>query len=136
MITPHPGEAARLLNSDTQQLQGDRFNTAKQLAHRYESCVVLKGLGSLICTGHKISICSDGNPGMASGGMGDVLSGITASLMAQQVAQELQVTSSQLHDLVCSAVCLHGAAADEAAKEGQAGMLASDVVNCLKQLLK
>lgn len=136
VITPHPGEAARLLNSDTLQLQNDRFNTANQLAHRYESCVVLKGLGSLICTGHKISICSDGNPGMASGGMGDVLSGITASLMAQQVAQELQVTSSQLHDLVCSAVCLHGAAADEAAKEGQAGMLASDVVNCLKQLLK
>ena len=136
VITPHPGEAARLLDSDAVKLQADRFSAAKQLSNLYESCVVLKGVGSLICTGDKVSICSDGNPGMASGGMGDVLSGIAASLLAQQTAQQPEITSTQLHDLVCSAVCLHSAAADEAAKEGQAGMLASDVVNGLKQLLK
>ena len=136
VITPHPGEAARLLGSDSTQLQYDRFAAAKQLSQRYESCVVLKGLGSLICTNDLVSICSDGNPGMASGGIGDVLSGIVGSLLAQQTAQEQNMSPPEVHDLVCSSVCLHSAAADEAAKEGQVGMLASDVINSLKQLLK
>jgi NAD(P)H-hydrate epimerase len=136
VITPHPGEAARLLESDAPQLQKDRFKAAKQLAKRYESSVVLKGLGSLICTHEQISICSDGNPGMASGGMGDVLSGMTGSLLAQQLAKSYSLDDAGLHDLVSSSVCLHSAAADEAAKGGQAGLLASDVVNSLKQLLK
>ncbi|MEH6343822.1 MAG: NAD(P)H-hydrate dehydratase [Bermanella sp.] len=136
LITPHPGEAARLLDSSAAQVQQDRFTAAAALAKHYDSSVVLKGLGTLICTQDKISICSDGNPGMASAGMGDVLSGIAASLLAQGVVQQEALQPKALHELVCSAVSLHSASADEAAKDGQAGLLASDVINSLKQLLK
>ena len=138
VMTPHPGEAARLLygkevkDGDNGQIQNDRFASVSQLAEKFASSVVLKGLGSLICTDKQTSICSDGNPGMASGGMGDVLSGIMGSLLAQQVSNLPQA----LHEVASSAVCLHSAAADEAAKEGQAGMVAGDVIQQLRGLLK
>ncbi len=138
VMTPHPGEAARLLYvkeeaaGNTGEIQNDRFTSVTDLAQKYASCVVLKGLGSLICSDKKISICSDGNPGMASGGMGDVLTGIVGSLMAQNVL----ALKKDLHDVVSSSVCLHSAAADEAAKEGQAGMVASDVIEQIRGLLK
>ena len=83
VITPHPGEAARLLKLTSADIQADRVNAAQQLAQLYKSSVVLKGLGSLILSGDALSVCYDGNPGMASAGMGDVLSGILASLFAQ-----------------------------------------------------
>ncbi len=133
VMTPHPGEAARLLNINNETIQQDRIASATQLAEQYSSSVVLKGLGSLIHTHGKTSICSDGNPGMATAGMGDVLSGIAGSLLAQGAAQ--QELPEVLHELVSSAVCLHSAGADEAAKEGQSGLVASDVINQLRALL-
>jgi hydroxyethylthiazole kinase-like uncharacterized protein yjeF len=158
VITPHPGEAIRLLGLANGHIETDsnlnRFDVVKDLVHLYSSSVVLKGVGSLICTqlergsddgaGDLISICSDGNAGMASGGMGDVLSGIVGSLMAQSVnaknkESDLKEESSclnALHELVISAVCMHSAAADVAANQGQAGLLASDVVSSIRGLLK
>jgi NAD(P)H-hydrate epimerase len=94
--------------------------------------VVLKGLGSLIQTQRQTSICGDGNPGMASAGMGDVLSGIAGSLMAQNVNSLPQ----DLNTVVCASVCLHSAAADLAAKDGQYGLVASDVADSARYLLK
>jgi hydroxyethylthiazole kinase-like uncharacterized protein yjeF len=136
VLTPHPGEAARLLEVETAQIQADRLTATAHLAHRYTSSVVLKGLGSLVQTGLQVSICQNGNPGMASGGMGDVLSGIMGSVLAQQAAH----LSGAMHELVSSSVCLHSAAADIAGKDcnGQdhlAGLLASDVVSTLRALL-
>jgi NAD(P)H-hydrate epimerase len=132
VMTPHPGEAGRLLGLENQDIQNDRFEAAKNLAEKFASSVVLKGLGSLIQTQRQTSICGDGNPGMASAGMGDVLSGIAGSLMAQNV-NDLQQT---LNTVVCASVCLHSAAADLAAKEGEYGLLASDVADSVRYLLK
>ncbi len=138
VMTPHAGEAAHLLygnslaDGNRQKIQDERLTSVTQLAHKYSSSVVLKGMGSLICSEQQLSICGDGNPGMASAGMGDVLSGIMGSLLAQQVANLPQA----LHEVACAAVCLHSAAADEAAKEGQAGMVATDVIQQLRTLLR
>lgn len=142
VLTPHPGEAARLLNADMQNedvdnhsIQADRFVHAKTLAEMYSSSVVLKGLGSVVHTQRKMSICDNGNAGMATAGMGDVLSGIVGGLLAQQ-SQDRQQLTTYLHDLVCSAVCLHSAAADQIAEHGQVGMLAGDLEQAIWQLLK
>lgn len=156
VVTPHPGEAARLLGVETHVVQADRFKAAKNLSKKWTSSVVLKGVGSLISTRELesedtqqtpetlTSICQDGNVGMASGGMGDVLSGVLGSLMAQSLnpnkIDETFVNESTfnqaLHELVVSGVCLHSAAADLAAHDGQVGMLASDVVDSIRYLLK
>ena len=131
VMTPHLGEAARMLDCDVRNIEQDRFGALKQLSERFSSHVVLKGAGSLIGNHQKVSVCGDGNPGMASGGMGDVLTGITASLMAQY----LKAQPSALHDVISAAVCLHSAAADEGAKQGQSSLLASDLLVELRQLL-
>ncbi len=132
VLTPHPGEAARLLNLENVEIQKDRFAATARIADLYSSSVVLKGQGSLVQTEQLVTICCDGNPGMATGGMGDVLSGILGSLLAQQIKNLPEVMSV----LISSGVCLHSAAADIAAQEGQAGLLAGDVVNSLRALLK
>lgn len=131
VLTPHPGEAARLLACSVDEIQHDRFSQVQRLAEQYSSCVVLKGLGSLICEQQQIHICSDGNAGMASAGMGDVLSGIVASFMAQHTTH----LAEQLLNVVSHGVCLHSASADLVSQQGQAGMLASDVVGALQGLL-
>jgi NAD(P)H-hydrate repair Nnr-like enzyme with NAD(P)H-hydrate dehydratase domain len=157
VMTPHPGEASRLLGLGSSEMQADinlnRFDVVKDLVNLYSSSVVLKGTGSLVGTQaeegadtshHLISICSDGNAGMASGGMGDVLSGIMGSLMAQSLNAKNETSefadessfAGALHELVISAVCMHSAAADVAAEQGQAGLLASDVINSIRGLLK
>jgi len=156
VMTPHPGEAARLLDSTNTTVQDNRFKAAKNLSKAWSSSIVLKGVGSLISTREVepedpelkpntlTSICQDGNAGMASGGMGDVLSGILGSLMAQSLNQNNsnqafvnESTFNQaLHDVVVSGVCLHSAAADLAVNDGQIGMLASDVVENIRFLLK
>ena len=136
VITPHPGEAARLLKLTSADIQADRVNAAQQLAQLYKSSVVLKGLGSLILSGDALSVCYDGNPGMASAGMGDVLSGILASLFAQHCG----ALPALLPQLVNAAVCLHSAAADLATagltptQTHQTGLLASDVIAQLRSL--
>lgn len=140
VLTPHPAEASRLLNGkleafdptiDAKYVQGNRFDVVKTLAEKYASSVVLKGLGSIVHTQRQMGICNNGNAGMATAGMGDVLSGIVGSLLAQN-CQQLPLG---LHDLVCAGVCLHSAAADKMAENGQAGLLASDLEQGIWQLL-
>jgi NAD(P)H-hydrate epimerase len=126
VLTPHPGEAARLLGCSTAGIQSDRFAAARQLQQRYGGVAVLKGNGSLICDDSALLLSDYGNPGMASGGMGDVLSGVIGSLLAQHTAPL---------EAAALGVCLHGAAADMAAVDGQRGLLASDLMPAMRALL-
>lgn len=128
ILTPHPGEAAKLLNVDANVIQNDRYSAISQLQQNYGGIVVLKGSGSLIKDNDKlVGVCSYGNPGMASGGMGDVLSGILGGLCAQGLGVE-KVT--QL------GVCIHAKAADLAAiKDGERGLLAMDLLPYVRALL-
>jgi len=127
VFTPHPGEAARLLQSNTKHIQADRFSAVKQLQQKFGGVCVLKGAGTLIADQHgKLSLCHAGNPGMASGGMGDLLTGIIAGLLAQglDIAQAAQW-----------GVCLHAAAGDTAAQDGERGLLASDLLPWVRTLV-
>ena len=126
-MTPHPGEAARLLDCDTAAIQADRFNTALKLQRRYGGVIVLKGSGTVIVDQNgDVSVCSAGNPGMASGGMGDVLTGIIAGLVAQGFG---------LEDAARVGVCLHATAGDEAAREGERGLMAGDLMPVIRRLV-
>lgn len=128
IITPHPGEAARLLGVKTGDVERDRLQAAQSLAARYGGVVVLKGAGTLIASEQgEMAFADVGNAGMASGGMGDVLSGIIASMMGQQLA---------LFDAACAGCVAHGAAADAvAARRGTRGMLATDLFELLWQFV-
>lgn len=127
VITPHPGEAARLLGWDVQDVQQDRFSAVRALQQRYGGVVVLKGAGTLTFDGDVIHLCSDGNPGMASGGMGDVLSGVIGALMAQGLKP---VDAARL------GVFAHAQAADRcAAYQGERGLLATDLIHQLPFVL-
>ena len=126
ILTPHPGEAARLLGVNSADVQADRFAAVRELQQRYGGVVILKGAGSLISAGAQVFVSSYGNPGMASGGMGDVLSGVIVALLAQGL-EPLQAA--------CLGVCLHGRAADLAAGNAQRGLLATDLMPYLRQLL-
>jgi hydroxyethylthiazole kinase-like uncharacterized protein yjeF len=135
ILTPHPGEAARLLNCDSKTIQSDRITAAKEIQKKFGGITVLKGSGTVIVDdgkddGQKVSICSAGNPGMASGGMGDVLTGVIAGLMAQRTS--LGLTSG---DAARMGVCLHASAGDNAAADGERGMLASDLMPWIRKLL-
>ncbi len=128
VLTPHPGEAARLLGTCVAEVQADRFAAAEALQRRYGGWVVLKGPGTLVAGPgtRPPAVCSDGNPGMASGGMGDVLAGVIGGLLAQGWA------AGEAAEL---GVCLHAAAADSAARvEGERGMLALDLMPHLRRL--
>jgi NAD(P)H-hydrate epimerase len=126
VLTPHPGEAARLLGMTTKQVQADRLQAAQALQQRYGGVCVLKGAGTLVCTSESVAICEAGNPGMASGGMGDVLTGVIAGLLAQGLS---------LVDAACAGVYIHAKAGDRAAQEGERGLLASDVLPHLRKLV-
>jgi len=129
VLTPHPGEAARLLGVETAEVQADRFAAVEALQRRYGGTVVLKEVGTLVLgpRQHPLAVCSDGNPGMASGGMGDVLAGVIGGLIAQGWTPE---EAAEL------GVCLHAAAADRAvAREGERGLLASDLLPHLRRLV-
>lgn len=127
ILTPHPGEAGRLLGCSSKQIQANRLQAVKQLYDRYGGVIVLKGAGTLIYNGEgSIRLASVGNPGMASGGMGDALAGIIAGLVAQQFS---------LMNAACVGVILHGMAADKAAEQdGERGMLAMDLMPHLRHL--
>jgi hydroxyethylthiazole kinase-like uncharacterized protein yjeF len=128
VLTPHPAEAARLLGSDTGHVQADRIAAACAIAGRYKSPVVLKGAGS-ICAfpDGRWFINTTGNPGMASAGMGDVLTGIIAALLAQQAAANTALLAG---------VHLHGAAGDAlASSQGPIGMTASACIAAARQVL-
>ncbi|URL59283.1 NAD(P)H-hydrate dehydratase [Luteibacter flocculans] len=127
VLTPHPGEAARLLGMSTADVQADRFAAARALAARFHATVVLKGNGSLIASAEgEVSVCPWGNPGMASGGMGDTLTGIIAGLLAQ---------GCEPYHAACLGVGLHARAADVAAQDGQRGLLAGDLLIPLRHLV-
>lgn len=127
IITPHPGEAARLLGGETRDVERDRFAACQALAERYAAVTVLKGAGSLVCEpGGTPWVCEGGNPGMASGGMGDVLTGVVAALLAQGLSPV---------DAARVGVCLHAAAADLAAARGERGLLAGDLIAELRTLV-
>jgi NAD(P)H-hydrate epimerase len=127
VITPHSGEAARLLQCSIVDIEHDRYGAAIELANKYQACCILKGAGTIVSDGSQSFVCTDGNPGMASGGMGDVLTGIVAALLAQRMPA-LQAA--------VYGVCLHSAAADKlAAQYGQRGMLATDLFETLRSLV-
>lgn len=127
VLTPHPGEAARLLGQTVEEVQSDRVAAAVELQKKYGGVVALKGAGTVVVNGDGvIGICKEGNPGMATGGMGDVLTGVIAGLLAQGVSPGQAARLG---------VCLHARAGDLAAEEGQRGMLASDLFPFLRRLL-
>ncbi|MCS3454902.1 NAD(P)H-hydrate epimerase [Aeromonas sp. BIGb0405] len=125
VLTPHPAEAARLLGCSTAEVEADRFAAVQTLQGTYGGVVLLKGAGTLIADGKQVWLCHEGNPGMASGGMGDLLSGIIAALLAQGLGAR---------DATCLGAVLHGEAADLAATEGERGMLASDLLPWIRFL--
>jgi ADP-dependent NAD(P)H-hydrate dehydratase / NAD(P)H-hydrate epimerase len=126
VLTPHPGEAARLLGKTIAEVQIDRFASVRALAHRYNAVVVLKGSGSLIADPDgRLDVCIWGNPGMATGGMGDLLTGVIAALLAQ---------GCSAWDAACMGVGLHARAGDLAALRGERGLLASDLLEPLRTL--
>lgn len=128
VLTPHPGEAARLLGVGTSDIEQDRLQAVNALQQRYGGVAVLKGAGTLICDGsHRPpAVCSDGNPGMATAGAGDVLTGVIAALRAQGLDAQ---------SAACTGVCLHAAAGDRAAQDGERGLLASDIIAALRPVL-
>ncbi len=126
VMTPHPGEAARLLGCTTGDIRRDRFAAVRALAARYDGSVVLKGAGTLVYTGGLPAVLTEGNPGMASGGMGDVLTGIVAAAIAQGLPPPMAARYG---------AALHAAAGDRAAREGERGLLASDLLAQLRALV-
>lgn len=127
ILTPHPGEAARLLGTTVPALQADRVAAVQALQQRYGGAVILKGAGTLICDGECLWRCDAGNPGMATPGMGDVLAGLAGALLAQDVP---------LAEAAVLAVSLHARAADRMARDqGERGLLASDLWRALPALM-
>jgi NAD(P)H-hydrate epimerase len=127
VLTPHPGEAAGLLGCSTGEIERDRFAAARALAQRFGAVAVLKGAGSLVADPDgRLDVCPWGNPGMASGGMGDLLTGLVAALLAQ---------GCSAREAARLGVSLHARAGDRAAREGERGMIASDLLAPLRLLL-
>jgi NAD(P)H-hydrate epimerase len=127
ILTPHPGEAGRLLGCSSTDVEADRFAAAARIAKDYAAIAVLKGAGTLVCeTDAAPWVCAGGNPGMGSGGMGDVLTGIIAGICAQGLAPAMAARAG---------VILHAAAADRAANQGERGMLAGDLMAPLRTLV-
>ncbi|MGS4681682.1 bifunctional ADP-dependent NAD(P)H-hydrate dehydratase/NAD(P)H-hydrate epimerase [Enterobacter soli] len=127
ILTPHPGEAARLLNCSVAEIENDRLLSAQRLVKRYGGVAVLKGAGTVVACDNALGIIDAGNAGMASGGMGDVLSGIIGALLGQKLP---------LYDAACAGCVAHGAAADKlAAQYGTRGMLATDLFCTLRRVV-
>lgn len=125
ILTPHPGEAARLLGTDAAAVQADRFGAAAALAARHGAVVVLKGAGTVVTAPQaRPRVIAAGNPGMAVGGMGDLLTGIIAALRAQGLAA---------FDAASAGALLHALAGDDAACEGQRGLLPTDLLATLRR---
>jgi len=123
VLTPHPGEAARLLGTTVAAIQADRFSAIRELKKRYGGSVVLKGVGSLVLDDAGLALCPYGNPGMAVAGMGDVLAGVAGALLAQGQSQAAALS-----------VLVHALAGDRAAMEGgERGLRASDLFSFVHQ---
>jgi NAD(P)H-hydrate epimerase len=127
VLTPHPGEAARLLGCTVAEVERDRFAAVRALARRFAAVIVLKGPGSLVANPDgRLGVCPWGNPGMASGGMGDLLTGLIAALLAQ---------GCTAWEAARLGVGLHARAGDQAARGGERGLIASDLFVPLRRLL-
>jgi len=127
ILTPHPGEAARLLGCSNAEIQADRFAAAAAIAAKFSCVVVLKGAGTLVAAPDKTTaVIAAGNPGMATGGMGDVLTGVIGALHAQHLPR---------FEAAVYGALLHGAAGDAAARiDGERGLLPSDLFPQLRRL--
>jgi ADP-dependent NAD(P)H-hydrate dehydratase/NAD(P)H-hydrate epimerase len=127
VITPHPGEAARLLGISTAEVQVDRSAAALALSEKYTAVVVLKGAGSLVASPDgRLARCDAGHPAMATAGLGDVLAGLVGALLAQGLSA---------FDAACLAVWLHARAGEQQGKLGR-GLAASDLIPVIRQLLE
>jgi ADP-dependent NAD(P)H-hydrate dehydratase / NAD(P)H-hydrate epimerase len=127
VITPHPAEAARLLTCSTADIESNRSASCQKLAQRLNCVTVLKGAISIVAAPDQIPVhCDLGNPGMASGGNGDVLTGVIAALMAQ---------GHSAFDSAVQGVVVHAHAGDRAALHGERGMLARDVLNAIRPVI-
>ena len=128
VLTPHPGEAARLLGCESNEVQADRILAVQKLAQKFSCSLVLKGADSLCITSNgKIYLNRTGNPGMCSAGMGDVLTGMIEAFIAQGMGVD---------DALLLAVHLHGAAGDSLARHGiGVGMTASELTEWARWLL-
>ena len=127
VLTPHPGEAARLLGMTTGDVQADRFAAVASLRDEFDGVAVLKGAGSLVAgAAGPVYLNRTGNPGMAGGGMGDVLTGMIAGLMAQGIEPGMAAVAG---------VHLHGHAADVCAGQGERGMLAGDLLPVIRSII-
>ena len=150
VLTPHPGEAARLLGTTTREVQQDRFAAVEKLARRYAANVVLKGAGSVIAAPvayagePPLAVCDRGHPGMATGGMGDVLTGVIAGLAAQMLVQDTAIENQA--DLISAnsllkaarvGVYIHARAAEQAAHNmgAERGIIATDLLPLLPALI-
>lgn len=130
IITPHPGEMARLINNSVTYVQENREEVAKSFAKENNVYVVLKGYKTIVATPNgRIKVNNTGNPGMATGGSGDVLAGIISSLVAQNPEKPFECA--------CAGVYLHGLAGDIARDElGEVSMLPTDLIDCLPEAFK
>jgi len=128
VLTPHPGEAAHLLQQTQAIVEEQRYAALTQLIVKYNCTVVLKGAGTLVGSPqHALGICTAGNPGMASGGMGDLLSGMIGGLITQGLELDLAAKLG---------VCVHAKAGDMAAQHGQRGIIATDLLGPIQELMK
>jgi len=139
VLTPHAGEAARLLQSTNIEIESNRFDAVNKIAKKYQATTVLKGPGTLICQDETLNINTSGSPSMASAGMGDVLSGIIGALIAQKVKvinrENLEHNKQSIFDMTCLSVFIHGKAAQLAEKDGINGLLASDLFPYIRRLV-
>ena len=127
VLTPHPGEAARLLGLSTEQVQADRPAAARALVKKYSTVCVLKGAGTLIAgLEGELALCTHGHPAMATAGLGDVLAGVVGALLAQGMSA---------FDAACLAVWLHARAGEQQGQLGR-GLAASDLIPAIRQLLE
>jgi ADP-dependent NAD(P)H-hydrate dehydratase / NAD(P)H-hydrate epimerase len=127
ILTPHPGEAAKLLGTDSAAIQRDRLGSARAIAARYGGVCVLKGAGTLVAMEDLVPwVCDRGNPGMATAGAGDVLTGVIGALVAGGCA---------LEQAAVAGVLLHALAGDRAARAGERGMIAGDLVAQLRAVV-
>ena len=127
VLTPHLGEAARLLNTSVEKVKKNRVSAAKRISNKYNSVVVLKSHETLICKEDKIYICDKGNPGMATAGMGDVLSGMISGLIAQKLS---------LFEAACLGVDLHAHAGDiYSEKNNQQSLLPTDIIDLFARVI-
>ena len=127
VYTPHPGEAGRVLGEPASAVETDRFESVRALVSMHGGTWLLKGPGTIVAEPESVPrVCQGGNPGMAGGGMGDVLTGVIAALLAQ---------GCSALDAASAGACLHAAAGDVASLDGERGMLAGDVIAELRPLV-